>query len=666
MSPDVYLILNTLNSLSIPALVTDENHVILAANRSAAAVFRYSENELRGRPVSDIIFAPDSDDDNNGKSAGGGKSNGVFPVESRCIRKDGWSFTAKLTSIPQGGGNLRVIAVRDISGPPKLQSKEHMELINELTGIINSSLSIGTIFRMVVNELKKLINYDRASLLLFNESSNNLLIFALDTDMKTIMTKGAKAPIDSTSAGWVIKNNKPHINYDLRENIAFSSDKRLADEGIRSTISVPLYKDRMLGVFNLDSTEPFRYSEKDLQILLSVARQISVALENSLLFEEISKERKEWKKTFDAITDMVWIEDIRHRIIRANEALLAKTGFTATQVMGKPCMLVLGKIGICSSGLLCQETLMSGRPSFRELTGTGGAVYHFWAYPLPDEDGRMYAVVHYLKDVSEQKRIEQHLVRADRLASLGTLIAGIAHEINNPIGIIAGYSEALLDRAKEGALLNVPEFKDFPEYLETIHKEMFRCKGILRGLLDFASPSAGCVRELDINELLKEVLLLVNHRAKRLDHKIEYYLKRDLPKIYGEPGALRQLFMNIIINSLYFTPEKGVIRIETGLEKERNCNGEEGAPRAVKVTISDTGVGMPEDIRKRIFDPFFTTKPAGEGTGLGLSICHKIVEEHGGRMDAESVPGSGTTFAVNLPLNTRKPDRHAGTGTKKR
>ena len=637
VSSDIELVLHTLESLSIPALALDENQMVLAANPAAAAIFRYSIDELRGKPVSSLFSVPD----------GEGKN------------KDGARFPARITqitSISQGVGNLRVIAVQDAC-QPKYQQKDQMELINELTGIINSSLSIGTIFRMVVNEIKKLVDYDRASLLLFNESSNNLLIFALDTDMKTIMTKGVKAPIDSTSAGWVIKNNKPHINYDLKEKIPFSSDKKLADEGIRSTISVPLYKDRMLGVFNLDSTKPKRYSEKDLQILLSVSRHISVALENALLFEEISKERKEWKKTFDAITDMVWIEDGRHRIIRANEALLNKTGFTAAQIMGKPCTHVLGKIGVCSSGLLCQETIKSSRPSFRELTAASGSIYQFWAYPLPDDDGQMYAVVHYLKDVSEQKRIEQQLVRSDRLASLGTLVAGIAHEINNPLGIIAGYSEALMDRAKEGPLLNLPEFEDFPEYLETIHKEMFRCKGILRGLLDFASPSAGSTRELDITELLKEVLLLVNHRAKRFNHKIECNLIRDLPKIYGEPGALRQLFMNIIINSLYFTPENGVIRIETGMEKERNCEGEEGEPYAIKVVISDTGAGIQEDIRKKIFDPFFTTKPAGEGTGLGLSICHKIVEEHGGRIDVESTPGSGTSFTVQLPTNAKLPGK---------
>jgi signal transduction histidine kinase len=163
---------------------------------------------------------------------------------------------------------------------------------------------------------------------------------------------------------------------------------------------------------------------------------------------------------------------------------------------------------------ICEDTILTKRPSFRELKGTGRSTFHFWAYPLIDEEGQLYAIVHYLKDVTEQKQLEQQLIRSEKLASLGTLVAGIAHEINNPLGIIAGYSEALLDRAKEKSLLENKEFEDFPEYLTTIHNEIFRCKGSSESLLDFARPSHGTSREIDINELIKEVILLVNHRAE--------------------------------------------------------------------------------------------------------------------------------------------------------
>lgn len=525
-------------------------------------------------------------------------------------------------------------------------------LISELSGIINSSLSIGTVFRIMVSEIRKLIGYNRASLLLFNEKENNLLIFALDTEMNTIMKKGVKAPVEGTSAGWVITHNKPWINRDLDE-LAFPLDKKLRDEGIRSTISIPLVHDKILGVFNLDSTDPGQYSEKDLQVLLPVAKHISIALENALLFQEISREKKEWERTFDSITDMVWIEDSRQQVIRANHTLLKKVGLSAVEITGRRCDEIFSRIGIIVREPACAGTIASKRQAFREMKGTGGSIFNFWAYPLTDEDGRLYAVVHYLKDVSSQKGLEQQLIRSDRLASLGTLVAGIAHEINNPLGIIAGYAEALIERADSADLRSLPEFEDFPEYLETIHNEIFRCKHILSSLLDFARPSSGTYREIDINELIKEVILLVNHRAKRLKHNIELRLNRDLPRIYADPGSLRQLFMNIIMNSMYYTPERGSISIMT--EMSTGIRGKkflEDLP-SITVTVSDTGAGIPADLVDKVFDPFFTTKPVGEGTGLGLSICHKIVEDHNGSINLISEEGKGTTFDIQLPAQLR-------------
>jgi len=557
-------------------------------------------------------------------------------------------FTSMDTQLLSTIGSQLGVAIENISLISTLHEKMRLiELTNELSGIINSSLSIGTVFRMVAHEIRNLVGYDRASLLLYDEEADSLLIFALDTEMKTLMKKGIRAPVEGTSAGWVAINNKPWINRDLSRS-EFSLDKKLYDEGIRSTVSIPLYYDRMLGVFSLDSTTVEAYSEEDLNVLLPIAKHISVALENALLFEEISKEKKEWEKTFDAITDMMWIEDGQQSVLRANQALLMKTGLSPFQITGKHSKEILTRIGVSPGDCLCIGTISSQKPSFREVRGAGGSTFHYWAYPLLDDEGRMYAVVHYMKDMTARKQLEQQLVRADRLASLGTLVAGIAHEINNPLGIIAGYSDALRDRARDRNLLDMKEFEDFPEYLSTIHGEIFRCKDILKGLLDFARPSGSTFREIDINELIKEVILLINHRAKKLDHRIELKLNRDLPRLHADPGGLRQMFMNIIFNSLYFTPAGGTISISSRMH--RQTDEESTVSPSIDILIEDSGPGIPEDIAERIFDPFFTTKPVGEGTGLGLSISHRIVEEHGGTIEASNSGEGGAVFRITLPL----------------
>jgi len=655
-------LLRTLDVLGMPAFLVDRHWTILSCNDAVPGFFECERSAVIGQsldrfvsidqlPLNLLVVSPGESDPGDGSSAS---------VRSFCFRKNSGPLACRVAIVPKSNNrpDRMTVIVRDgaghragqIDAPPARQDTGAQgDLINELSSIINSSLSIGTIFRMVVSELRKIIHYSRASLLLYDEKTDNLLIFALDTGMKTAMKKGVRAPIEGTSAGWVVRNNKPWISYDLGET-AFPLDRKLAREGIRSTISIPLFHDRMLGVFNFDSELPSQYSEKDLEILLPVAKHIAVALENALLFEEISKEKKEWESTFDAITDMVWIEDGRQKVIRANKTLLTRTGFSKAEITQKLCMGLLEKIGIVTTDCcLCKDTLASKRPAFQELKSFGGSIFHFWAYPLVDEEGRLYAIVHYLKDMTAQKRLEQQLIRSDKLASLGTLVAGIAHEINNPLGIIAGYSEALLDRSQDAALTGLREFEDFPDYLKTIHNEIFRCKTILKSLLEFARPSGGTYREIDINELIKEVLLLLKHRTARLKHSLELDLNRDLPKILADAGSLRQLLMNLLLNAIYFTPEGGSIFIRTGADDPRQDRPFDTGPGRITLSVSDTGDGIPPDLIDKIFDPFFTTKPVGEGTGLGLTICHRIVEEHGGTIDVKSEPGRGTTFIITLP-----------------
>ncbi len=638
-------LLRSFDVLGMPVFVIDEVGAIVACNESVLRVFGCRREDAVGGLLERFLSLD--------RMPPAATTDRTFTTT--CTRRHGTPFASRAAILSSGEleKGFRMVVVRDTpdAAAPECTPQDRVaqvDLISELSGIINSSLSIGTIFRMVVSELRKLISYDRASLLLYNETDDKLLIFALDTAMRTEMKKGVRAPIEGTSAGWVVRQNKPWISRDL-EMTAFPLDRKLLDEGLRSSISIPLFHDRMLGVFNFDSTRPGTYSEQDLDILLPVAKHIAIALENALLFEEISKEKKEWERTFDAITDMVWIEDARQRVVRANHTLLQKTGYSKAEIVTKRCGELLERIGIASSGCLCTTTPPARRPAFQELKGAGGGIFHFWSYPLRDEDGRLYAIVYYLKDVTAQRQLEQQLIRTDKLASLGTLVAGIAHEINNPLGIIAGYSEALLDRAHDPALANIRGFEDFPEYLRTIHGEIFRCKGILKSLLEFARPSGGTFREIDINELIKEVLLLLQHRTQRLKHTIALDLDRDVPKIYADAGSLRQLLMNLLLNAIYFTPEGGSISIRTAEDDPRREDGRVLCTSRVRLSVSDTGAGIPPDLVGKVFDPFFTTKAVGEGTGLGLTICHRIAEQHGGAIDVESLVGKGTTFTITLP-----------------
>jgi signal transduction histidine kinase len=335
-------------------------------------------------------------------------------------------------------------------------------------------------------------------------------------------------------------------------------------------------------------------------------------------------------------------------VLRVNRAVIEKSGRAEFSLIQKSSHEIFKSLQITDGENLSFKSIEHKRQLFKEIKGLNGNIYYFWTYPLLSSEGGIYGVVNYLREVTEQKRLEQRLIRADKLASLGILVAGVAHEINNPLGIIAGYSEALLDRAQDRGLRAVDAFEDFPEYLETINKEIFRCKDTLKTLLEFARPSSGTFRAIDINGLIKEVILLVKHGARAHNHRIDLYLQREIPETLADPGAMRQVLLNIIMNSFFYMEKEGLIIIRTSLEKNPIDNDH------ILITISDNGKGIDKDVIDKIFDPFFSTKSVGEGTGLGLSICHRIVSEHDGTIDVESKAGTGTTFTIRIPVREKR------------
>jgi two-component system NtrC family sensor kinase len=630
------LLWEVLDGLHLPALSANADLVITGSNDSIQNRLYFSNEEIVNKSVFDIIAIIPliHKEDFTKKST---------VLEGRCLQKNRGTFSATINFIKLTDGFI--VVIEDLSD---LKEKvKQIKIINEISSVINSSLSIGHIFRLVFSEIKQMVDFDRASITILKESREVLEIFAINTKRPTKLTKGVIAPIKETSAGWVTVNRKPWINPDLQKDMSFQHDSALLNEGFRSTISVPLYKDRPLGALNLDSTYPDKYSGKDLEILLPIAKHLSVALENALLFEEISKEKREWEKTFDAITDMVWIEGLKGKVLRINRAVIEKSGRAELSLIQKSSHEIFKALQIKDGENLSFESIEHKKQLFKEIKGLSGSIYYFWTYPLLNSEGEIYGIVNYLREVTEQKRLEQRLIRTDKLASLGILVAGVAHEINNPLGIIAGYSEALLDRAKSRELNAVREFEDFPEYLNTIHNEIFRCKDTLQTLLDFARPSGGIFSEIDINGLIKEVILLVKHGAKTQNLRIELNLQREIPETMADPGALRQVFINIIMNSFYYMETEGKIIISTAYES-RPYN-----PDYIRIKLSDNGKGIDKDIIHKIFDPFFSTKAVGEGTGLGLSICHRIVSEHDGTIDVESKVGKGTVFIIRIPVKKK-------------
>ncbi|MBA7635115.1 Sporulation kinase E [subsurface metagenome] len=243
------------------------------------------------------------------------------------------------------------------------------------------------------------------------------------------------------------------------------------------------------------------------------------------------------------------------------------------------------------------------------------------------------ANVGYIRDISERKKMEEQLIVTDRLASIGELASGIAHELNNPLTGIIGFSELLLNK-------DIPE--DVREDLQVINREAKRTSQVVKNLLTFARKHETTKQLVDINQAIKSVLDLRAYEQKVHNIAIVTNFDPELPEITADIFRLQQVFVNIIINAEYFMVQshgRGTITITTKVKGN-----------TILASFADDGPGIKKEHLRHLFDPFFTTKEVGKGTGLGLSICHGIVTEHGGQIHAESEPGKGATFIVELPI----------------
>ena len=242
----------------------------------------------------------------------------------------------------------------------------------------------------------------------------------------------------------------------------------------------------------------------------------------------------------------------------------------------------------------------------------------------------------------ERKNLLEQLVRAEKLAAVGELISGVAHEINNPLTGIVGLSELLLREKKE----NLDE--DTKKDLESIHQSSERIVKIVRNLLRFARREAPVRKNASINEIIDTILNIRNYEMKVRNIEVKKDYQPDLPLIMADPSQLEQVFLNIINNAEYAireTRKAGTLTIATSLQEEQPED------KKVIIEISNTGANIPEDVFSKLFNPFFTTKPVGKGTGLGLSISYGIIKEHGGEIYVRNQAEGGAAFTIELPIS---------------
>ena len=250
-----------------------------------------------------------------------------------------------------------------------------------------------------------------------------------------------------------------------------------------------------------------------------------------------------------------------------------------------------------------------------------------------------------LREAKYRLKMEQQMIACERLASLGTLAAGVAHEINNPLAIIKesiGWMKQVLKRKE---LNEIPRREDFDFALDKVEKAIERARRITHQLLDFVRKNDSVPSELDLLTLVNEAIQLVSREAKNKDIEIAQKINRTLPSIWSDPYQLRQVLVNLLTNAIHATGPGGSITVTLMGDNE-----------GVSLTVQDTGEGIPKENMERIFEPFFSTKAPGEGTGLGLFVTRGIIERLSGKIEVDSQLGQGTSFCIKLPKSIARTD----------
>ena len=347
-----------------------------------------------------------------------------------------------------------------------------------------------------------------------------------------------------------------------------------------------------------------------------------------------------YRVLFDSATDAIFVIDlVQYRILEANVSALRLTKRSVLDLVGRPFIELCPSLQSVETsaaqldGIKLFNTVF--RP-FNEVTivkGDGTTVNCEGDATLVHWRQRMALQVN-LTDVSERRKVGEQLRRAEKLSALGQLIAGVAHELNNPLAVVIGYSEILAGKSDLD--------KETIDDIHRIHHESQRASRIVRDLLSFARPSEPQKKAVNINRLVASVLETQEARLEAAGIQLDQHLIDVLSTTKADPGQIEQILVNLIGNAIHVLSERPKPRVLTiRTEEEGNY---------IRMIVADNGPGIPSDIIGRIFDPFFTTKPLGKGTGLGLTISNTIIQEHRGKILVENQPTGGAKFTVELPV----------------
>ena len=627
-----------------------------------------------------------------------GETIGVFTLTRQLVR----AFTDKQIELVQTFADQAVIAIENARLFNEVQQRTHdlSESLQQQTAtadvlkiISRSSIDLDMVLNTLVETVARLCRADQAYMWRRRDEVYQLLASCgLSEEAKTYFLGHPPKPGRGTVSGRVaLEGRSVHIPDVLKDpEYTYTEAQKIA--GFRTVLGVPLLREqKLLGIFSLNRNHADPFTAKEIELATTFADQAVIAIENARLFDELRERQAELRVTFDNMGDGVAMFSTDTHLAAWNRNLQEMLDLPNALLTGRPSFAelfrYLAERGEFGSADLEAELSRSLEDTSREMryerTRPDGRVIEVRRNPVP---GGGFVLIY--ADVTERKRAEEairvardaaemalhelqtaqaSLVHAQKMAALGQVTAGIAHEIKNPLNFVnnfAGLSVELLDELKDAAARSVgaPDPGKRAEIaeiiglltgnLEKIVEHGRRADGIVRSMLQHSRGSSDDRQPTDLNALAEEALNLAYHGARaqdpNFDIALEHDLDRNLAPVDVVPQELTRVLLNLIGNGLYAIDKRsreGDGAFRPALKVTTREFGE-----SVEVRVRDNGIGIPPEDRDKLFQPFFTTKPTGEGTGLGLSISYEIVaQQHGGTITVDSEVGGFTEFTVRLP-----------------
>src|SRR5256886_6198089 len=516
--------------------------------------------------------------------------------------------------------------------------------LQELSFILSGSLQLDRIVEQVVRYAMRFLDAQGALVALTLDGEAAGGAGAGRGDRRLLQVTAADGTV-AALAGRSIGADDPGLvvrslgreRLELVRNSGGEPTRLVGDVQADSAAAVPLRAHGVVvGTLVIANPRGGGFGSEDIRLLSTVATHAAIVIANARFFEMVRHAKEQWETAFDSLSEGIAVVDDAGRVRRANRSFAAMLGAPIPGVIGRE--LVEALVGTSPPLVDVLAAARAGdrvQPIVLRSTTLGRAIRVTAArIPAPGAGGAQdQSVVVLVEDVTDQQAMESHLIQSEKLAAVGQLVSGVAHELNNPLTSIAGLSEFLLEQKELGA-------KD-RGHLRVIHEQADRAGRIVRNLLTFARKGPAEQAPVDLNDVIQRTLLLMSFDLTLKDIVVETELGT-VPPVLGDRHALQQVLLNLLNNAAQAVAENPparpcVTRLVTWFDDR------------VRMKVADSGGGIPDDVLPHLFTPFFTTKEPGQGTGLGLSITYSIVEAHGGRGSVEPPPQSGAAVLVDPP-----------------